>query len=116
MTLLSPVEVKTYRDAVTKRPVRQLTNYKGHSHHLYFTNPGWFDQNRRLLFGSDRLGRTNLFSVELANGEITQHTDLDMPGPPRETSFLYASVNPLRSEAYFWRGNNLMAVNLETNQ
>lgn len=116
MTSLLTSELKIYQDTRTKRTVRQLTDYKGHSHHLYFTNPGWFDQNRRLLFGSDRLGRTNLFSVELATGAITQHTNLDMPGPPRETSFLYTSVNPLRAEAYFWRGNDLIAVDLQTNR
>ncbi len=57
--------------------VRQLTNYKGHSHHLYFTNPGWFDNDRKLLFSSDRENRTNLFSINLETGEITQLTDLE---------------------------------------
>jgi oligogalacturonide lyase len=83
---------------------------------LYFTNPGWWDNGRRLLFGSDRMGRANLFSVELESGEITQHTDKDMPGPPRETSFLFAAVNPCRSECYFWRGEKLIAVDLLSNR
>ena len=46
--------------------VRQLTNYKGHSHHLYFTNPGWFDNDWKLLF-----------SINLETGEITQLTDFE---------------------------------------
>ena len=100
----------------TTRPastVRQLTNYKGHSHHLYFTNPGWYDGGRKLLFGSDRGNCTNLFSIELASGEITQLTDLDQPPPPAETSFLFASVNPRRAEVYFWHGRDLVALDLE---
>src|SRR5215212_2720744 len=37
-------------DRLTGLTVKQLTHYKGHSHHLYFTNPGWHDGGRRLLF------------------------------------------------------------------
>lgn len=111
-----PSETTTYADARSGRLVRQLTSQKCHSHHLYFTNPGWFDGGRRLLFGSDRGGRTNLYSVHLESGEITQHTDADMPPPPRETSFLFASLNPTRPEAYFWRGSDLMAVDLNSNR
>ncbi len=76
-------EWRTFTDDQTGVEVRQLTNYKGHSHHLYFTNPGWYDDGQRLLFGSDRGNRTNLYSIELANGEITQLTDLDQPPPRR---------------------------------
>ncbi len=109
-------EISVRKDPVTGRKVRQLTSFKGNSHHFYFTNPGWWDNGRRLLFGSDRMGRSNLFSLELESGEITQHTDKDMPGPPRETSFIFAAANPLRPECYFWRGPDLVAVDLTTNQ
>jgi oligogalacturonide lyase len=109
-------ELRIFNDRLSGRKVRQLTAYKCHSHHLYFTNPGWFDDGRRLLFGSDRVGRTNLFSVGLAEGDIRQHTDADMPGPPVETSFIFASLNPTRDECYFWRGRELRAVNLKTNR
>jgi oligogalacturonide lyase len=104
----------TIEDLHTGIAIRQLTNYKGHSHHLYFTNPGWYDGGRRLLFGSDRGNRTNLFSIELASGEITQLTDLDQPPPPAETSFLFASLNRARPEVYFWHGRDLVALQLET--
>jgi oligogalacturonide lyase len=109
-----PVEWRTFTDDQTGVAVRQLTNYKGHSHHLYFTNPGWYDGGRRLLFGSDRGNATNLFSIELSSGAITQLTDLDQPPPPAETSFLFASVNPRRAEVYFWHGRDLVALNLES--
>jgi oligogalacturonide lyase len=105
-------ELTVSTDAETGATVRQLTNYKGISHHLYFTNPGWHAGGTRLLFSSDRENRTNLFSIELASGEIEQLTDLDMPPPPAETSFLFACVNPTREEAYFWHGRRLLAIGL----
>ena len=105
-------EVQVTQDAESGATVRQLTNYKGISHHLYFTNPGWHAGGTRLLFSSDRENRTNLFSIELGSGEIDQLTDLDMPPPPAETSFLFACVNPTREEAYFWHGRRLLAVDL----
>src|SRR5918992_394562 len=107
-----PAEWLSFADPETGVEIRQLTNHKGHSHHLYFTNPGWYDGGRRLLFGSDRNNRTNLFGVALHSGEITQLTDLDQPPPPAETSFLFASVNPTREEAYFWQGRELLALDL----
>ena len=111
-----PSEIIRFSDPVTSRPVRQLTNFKCHHHHLYFTNPGWWDNGRKLLFGGDRMGRTNLFSVDLESGEITQHTDKDMPGPPCETTFLFAAVHPLRAECYFWRGREMIGIDLLANR
>lgn len=109
-----PPEWSASADPETGVTVRRLTNYKGHSHHLYFTNPGWHAGGRRVLFGSDRCNRTNLFSLDLESGRIRQLTDLDMPPPPAETSFLFACVNPTREEAYFWHGRRLLAIDLES--
>lgn len=109
-----PAEQRTFTDARTGVEVRQLTNYKAHSHHFYFTNSGWYDDGRKLLVSSDRENRTNLFSVDLASGELTQLTDHDQPPPPAETSFLFASLNPRRAEVYFWYGNDLLALNLDS--
>lgn len=108
-----PPEWSASIDPETGVTVRRLTNYKGHSHHFYFTNPGWHAGGRRVLFGSDRYNRTNLFSLDLEGGRIRQLTDLDMPPPPAETSFLFACVNPTREEAYFWHGRRLLAIDLE---
>ena len=105
-----PCEWKTFEDPVSGVEVRQLTDYKGHSHHLYFTNPGWFAGGRKMLFGSDRENRSNLFSIDLESGEIVQLTDL---GPP-EAGFLATSVSPTRDEAYFWHGRALVALDLAT--
>lgn len=107
-----PAAWRTYADDQTGVEIRQLTNYKGHSHHFYFTNQGWYDGGRRLLFSSDRDNRTNLFSIDLGSGELTQLTDHDQPPPPAETSFLFASLNPRRAEVYVWHGRDLLAVDL----
>ena len=39
-----------------------------------------------------------------------------MPGPPRETSFLFATLNSTRPEVYFWRGQDLMAIDSTNNR
>src|SRR6185503_3778150 len=103
-------ETRVFTDPQTGVRVRQLTDYKAHSHHLYFTNPGWYDGGKKLLFGSDRCNRTNLFSLHLDSGEITQLTDLE----PANADFLFASLNPCRAEVYFWHERHLVALNLDT--
>lgn len=107
-------EGRSFRDPATGVAIRQLTDHKAHSHHLYFTNPGWYAGGRKLLFASDRWNRSNLYGLDLADGTITQLTDLDPVPPPAETSFVFASLNPARDEAYFWHGPDLVALDLAT--
>ena len=108
-----PGEKKTYQDRVTGVTGHQLTEHMAHSYHLYFTNPGWWDGDRRLLFGSDRGNSSNLYSLELASGAITRLTD----NPPGETgSYQGACVNPVRDEAYFWWRRRLIAIALRSGQ
>ena len=83
----------TYSDPISGLEVQQLTQYRGHSHHFYFTNPGWYDNVQKLLFSSDRENRTNLFSLDLNTGGITQLTDLEPVPLPREVEFLRACVS-----------------------
>jgi oligogalacturonide lyase len=92
-----PSERKTYADPRTGLEVRQLTNYRGHSHHFYFTNPGWYDGGQKLLFSSDRENKTNLFGVDLKTYEIIQLTDLEPLALPREVEFLRACLNPVKT-------------------
>ncbi len=105
-------EKKTYKDPCSGVLVTQLTDYKGHSHHFYFTNPGWYEEGKKLLFSSDRNNRTNLFGIDLATGEIEQLTDLEPVPLPRELEFLRASTNPLRDEVYFWHDLQFMAMDV----
>jgi oligogalacturonide lyase len=109
-----PPEWKTYQDPISGVTVQQLTNYRGHSHHFYFTNPGWCDQDRKLLFSSDRNNRTNLYSLDLSSGEIMQLTDLDPIPLPREVEFLRACVHAGNNEAYFFHEYKLIALNLKS--
>jgi len=107
-----PAEWREYDDPVSGVRVRQLTNYKGNSHHLYFTNPGWYAGGSKMLIGSDRENRTNLFGIDLETGEIEQLTDLD----PGTVAFLCTSVNPKRDEAYFRYNRSLVAIDLKTHE
>ncbi|MEM7134617.1 MAG: oligogalacturonate lyase family protein [Chloroflexota bacterium] len=109
-----PAERKTFTDPISGVTVEQLTNYRGHSHHFYFTNPGWYDQNQKLLFSSDRNNRTNLYSLELSRGEITQLTDLEPIPLPREVEFLRACVSADNNEAYFLHDLSMTALDLTT--
>ena len=103
-------EWMTSEDPVSGATVRQLTSYRGHSSHFYFTDPCWYDQDRRMLFLSDRENRTNLFSIDLESGEIMQLTDVD----PSTGGIGGASVNPVREEAYFHHGDAIIGLDLES--
>ncbi len=107
-------ESKKIRDSKTGVAVRQLTNYKGHSHHFYFTNPGWYDQEQKLLFSSDRNNRTNLFSIDLKEYSIKQLTDLEPVPIPREVSFFGACKNPVKEEVFFWHDLQLISLDLNS--
>ncbi|MFC3340838.1 hypothetical protein ACFOHW_00025 [Paenibacillus abyssi] len=76
-----PTEWKRMKDRITDVDICQLTNYKAHSHHLYFTENGWYDNGQKLLFFSDRDNRSNLFRIDLLTGEILQLTDLPPAQP-----------------------------------
>jgi len=92
-----PSEQSSHTDPVSGVTVRQLTGYRAHSCHLYFTNNGLWDGGRRMVFLSDRGNASNLFSIELAGGEITRLTDLSV-GPESPDSIF---LNPVRAECYF---------------
>jgi oligogalacturonide lyase len=115
-----PLEATEYTDDETGATVHKLTDARGHDHHLYFTNPGWYDDGRKLLFSSDRTRRPNLYSIDLETRGITQLTDLPpLPEPEGRRGsysfpFLPTSVNPERPEAYFWQEEALVAIDLDS--
>lgn len=104
-----PAEWREYRDRVTGVRIRQLTNHIGHSNHLYFTNSGWWDGGRQLLIQSDREQGTNLFSIDLETGQVTQITEETEPADLQG-----AFLNPRRDEVYYWRRDQLVAVDLRS--
>ena len=107
-----PSETMIHKDRVSGVTVRQLTSYLGHSHHSYFTNNGWYDDNRRLLFNSDRDNASNLFSIEIESGEISQLTDF-APGS-RPAPHFTNDVNAKRNEVYYTLGRTVFAFSLDT--
>jgi oligogalacturonide lyase len=97
-----------YIDSVSNREILQLTNYLGHSNHLYFTDPCWFNNNRSFVFTSDRENQSNLFRYDLDGGQITQITDLKGRGRPG------GCVSTVNNAIYFWWQGALIELKLDT--
>ena len=106
-----PSERRTYHDPVSGASIEQLTNWRCHNYHMYFTNDGFWDGGRRVLIGCHRNNASNLFSIELATGLITQLTDY---GPDARVSFQNAFLNPRRDEVYYNCMGELIALDLRT--
>jgi len=96
-----PAEISEFTDPLSGVAVCRLTAHRGHSHHVYFTNPGCYDDGKRLLISSDRENRANLFGLKLATGELTQLTYLEPLPLPREVEFLRACASTTNDEAYY---------------
>lgn len=103
-----PSERTTYTDRLTGLEVTQLTNYKAHNHHLYFTESGWYDGGQRLLLVSDRGNSTNLYSLHLDSGQITQLTDYP------ENDHLDACLLPDGSAAFVKKDHSLIRLDLSS--
>ncbi|MGN8647298.1 oligogalacturonate lyase family protein [Gracilibacillus sp. HCP3S3_G5_1] len=104
-----PAEWKAYEDRYSGLTITQLTDYTGHSHHLYFTENGWYDNGNKILFCSDRENKTNLFSVHVSTGEIVQLTDHEE---------IYGSLSPCLHPnerfAYFRKKHRIIEIDLIT--
>lgn len=101
-------QVFRYTDAYSGREIVRLTDYLGHSNHLYFTDPCWFNNGQSLVFTSDRENQSNLFRYDLDTYQITQLTDLHGRGRP---SGCFSVANNCH---YFWWQNVLHELNVET--
>ncbi len=106
-----PSELCVSTDPVSGATVRQLTNYRAHSNHSYFTYPCWYDNGRKLVIASDRDNRVNLFGVDLDNGELTQLTDWD---PSKLSNRHCLSKNPVREEIAFYYDDAVQVLDLAT--
>ena len=103
-----PAELDAYDDPETGARVRRLAaRPDADDRHLYFTEPGWYDDGRRLLVLSDRGGTVDLYSVDLADEVITQLTDLpdDISGVTRCAT---------RPATYFWHRDRLCGLDFGT--
>ena len=105
-----PPERRSFEDRVSGVNVWQLTNYKGHSEHPYFTDNGWYDNDKRMLFVSDRNNARNLYSIEMESGEISRLTDMR----PGENLRCPMHVNQQLNETYYQYKGCVYALNLST--
>lgn len=107
----------TYRDKYSGCLVTRLTNYMGHSSHLYFTDPCWFNDGRSFVFTSDRGGHSNLFRYDLDTYKVTQLTDLKGDSIENERVFdhrpagAYSAVN---QKHYYWWQNTLYELDVDS--
>ena len=106
-----PSEKSVLTDRISGVSVTQLTSCLGHSYHTYFTNNGWWDNGRRLLFTSDRNNARNLCSIEIESGEISRLTDFK---PGEMVDRFCNDVNPVRPEVYFIKDKGIYAVDFTT--
>ena len=111
---LFPAVEREYGDPETGARVRQLTDFAAHSNHLYFTNDGWYDGGRRLLFNSDRDGAHNLYSVDLETGAVSQLTDLPRISESYAHFSRNAGVDAENGTVYFWYGERLVELDLDS--
>lgn len=112
----------SYIDPKSGRRVHRLTSYRGHSSHLYFTDPCWIDGGRSFVFVSDREGRSNLFRYDFpaegaSGGAITQLTNLAGSNLENERVFdnrpqgAYSEVN---GKYYYWWRSKLYELDVQT--
>ena len=97
-----------YIDSHSEREVVRLTDYLGHSNHLYFTDPCWFNEGRSFVFSSDRENQPNLFRYDLDTGLITQMTDL------KERGGAGCCVSAANNALYYGWGDAIHELNLIT--
>ncbi|HQK22082.1 MAG TPA: hypothetical protein PLM66_04205 [Candidatus Latescibacteria bacterium] len=100
-------EWSTEADRTTGFEVRRLTNNPPSSNrHFYFHQISWTPDSSHVIFVSDRGEGSQLCSISMANGEITQLTQDGMAHDA--TMSLHAPV------AYYYTGNEFRAVNVLT--
>lgn len=110
-------EPMTYLDPYSGCRIRRLTNYTGHSNHLYFTDPCFLDDGASFVFTSDRDGHSNLFRYDLEDGTATQLTDLEGHSIENERVFddrpagAYSIAN---GKHYYWWQNGLYELDVHT--
>lgn len=97
-----------YKDSYSGRWIKQLTNYKGHSRPLYFTDRYWTEDGKSFVFASDREGHSNLFRYDLPTEEIVQMTAFTGKGSP--TGF-YSLANKAH---YFLYDNGIYEVKIDS--
>jgi len=104
-------ETATHVDRASGVKVKRLTSWKGHSTHPYFTENGWYDNNTKMLFMSDRHNARNIHSLDIESGEIIRLTDIKAGEPDIASSL---GINKQRNEVYYMQNGKLYILCLET--
>jgi oligogalacturonide lyase len=99
-------ETELFTDPISGRKVTRLTNYLGHSFHLYFTDPCFFNGDKSFVFISERENKPNVYRHDLDTGIITQLTDMD-----HVTGGFFSVKN---NAYYFWRKQELLELNVDS--
>ncbi|MCA9836589.1 MAG: PD40 domain-containing protein [Trueperaceae bacterium] len=103
-------EIFRYEDAYSGREIIRLTDYFGHSNHMYFTDPCWYNEGKSFIFTSDRGGKSNLYGYNLDTFTITQLTDLERSGAARPGG-CYSKTN---NAHYYWWNRQIIELNMDT--
>jgi oligogalacturonide lyase len=115
-------EWRDYRDPLTGRRVRQLTDSSSEDYHLYFYNPSITPDGKYLIFISERTGLSNLFRLDLKSGQIVQLTDTrpvraeywPFTEPIQGVGACLPAVSNRGQEVFYFEGNDLFAVEIES--
>ena len=106
-----------YTDKISGCNITKLTDYLGHSSHLYFTDPCWFNQGRSFVFTSDRNNHSNLFRYDLDSYKITQLTDLKGQSIENERVFDHrpqGAYSQANHKHYYWWQNGLYELDVNS--
>ena len=107
----------TYHDKYSGCKVTRLTNHMGHSNHLYFTDPCWFNNGRSFVFTSDRGNHSNLFRYDLDTNHVTQLTELTGQSIENERVFDHrpaGAYSEANQKHYYWWQNTLYELDVNT--
>ena len=110
----------SYIDPLSGRTIHRLTNYRGHSNHLYFTDPCWIEGGPSFVFVSDRDGQSNLFRYDFpgeltSGGTITQLTDRSGMNIENERVFDHrpqGAYSKANRKYYYWWQNVLYELDM----
>lgn len=97
-----------YTDEYSHRAIERLTDYLGHTNHLYFTDPCWIEDSGSMVVTSDRENRSNLFRLDLDDRSLTQLTDLNAGERP---SGSYSAANRCH---YYIHNGSIVELSIDT--
>ena len=115
-------EWRDYRDPLTGRRVRQLTDSPAEDYHLYFYNPSVSPDGKYIIFISERTGVSNLFRLDLQSGVIVQLTDArpvraeywPFTASIKGVGACLPAIGNCGQEVFYFEGADLFAVEIES--